>query len=1264
MVSDALDQPDDTADAHEAHILESLRQLLHDTPVNDLPAVQACFEELNYYRETVASVAQRKPPTAAMSGLSARLQIFLEQFDRQVRGGVIDLKIAGPAVAAAICSGLGVLPAILQAGLLSKTAEKELGKTAAQLTRALTVAVTNAPGASDRQRTDDMLAMLTWLSRGLKAGLLASDDRAVRDAFGAVLDQMLEWAAEPGPSGLDGYKLASCFVQLNTIRQFALLHLDGDGPSAQANRRRLQGVLHGLCVALPDIFAHAASVNGVQTTNVGNTIKDFVDAGLLPQQTHVWLMPVIRVLLQRIPRVPQREMLHRGGQALANCSNFLRMLSENGLYLEKAFSVCRDDYQASCARVTGMLAQDRFGLTGRVGQSLANLMSFVRAMALQDERQQPVGQVQLKAAARSLTRLLLAEDLQRLSPMSISGMLSALCMFWGRGLAPAATCRTLTQGLIAAIPSCAGRQWDSPTVALSLRAIVQLHELNRSAPTGVQAAFQRLLQLLAQKPVQDEAQRLYCLKALRLGLQEKWTTMEQAALQAALRRLLRWEGRDSPGIAQLETAIGSLRHREEAAPARLEMVDETETATPAPLQTETAACTPLGGKPAASSAPSYRQKEGKGKASTTYRAPAALSPAPTTAAVSTTTSTTTSAWTSRPQQKTASGRAGKNDLASQAGPVTQWFTLASGPERGAALTDRMARLATSGKHAGIINCTDEHGDSALYYAVVNGKPELVQWLLRHPEFSLGMSAESAQEFVARLEIDILSSSSWREAKRALAIVAEAVRVLSGVEQEDGGDAQRTSSASSEASGSSHAGSSSTSFPVTGKKAQPEKPWSGYAHSAPTQADSFETDPRKRWAQWFRLARGKDGGKQVLRQMHRLDEIDPDLFHSFDEFGENALHYAEALGKQKMTAWLWELTMRRLMNASFELRREYAEAGGLSGLIERTRGHPSFGNEPMSTAEIVASVGEKLAKIDADDPSRSLMDEEKIAQACTQGDVASVRRLLRTEGGKTWALTLVGEHGHNQLMTAAYQGNVRMVEALLEVDQGALAEQASARGYTALLTAALAGHLDVLKILLRFDHGRYALQTTPAGYNALMVAAERGRNHCVKYLLVWNDGMLVRSSLPNEPRNALTLAAMNGHVDVVQTMLAYEDGAIADLHSIYDNNAMSAAAECGHAQVVKLLLEWRDGSMAMRGRGGFTPLLLAAQEGHVEVLKVLLDWKDGPLLAKYCLMDGRNALSLAEQHGHAEAAQFLRAFDGGSLIESAFPMRADGTQPGW
>jgi ankyrin repeat protein len=540
-----------------------------------------------------------------------------------------------------------------------------------------------------------------------------------------------------------------------------------------------------------------------------------------------------------------------------------------------------------------------------------------------------------------------------------------------------------------------------------------------------------------------------------------------------------------------------------------------------------------------------------------------------------TTSTTAATRTSRAQQQAASGRAGGNAASTLAGPVTQWFTLASGPERGAALTGKMARLATSGKHAGMVNCTDEYGDSALYYAVVNGKPELVQWLLLHPEFSLGMAAETAQEFVARLDSDILSSSSWREAKQALAMVAEAVRALSGAEQEDSGNVQDASASSSTDSRSGNAGRSTKPPSRRGRKAGSGKHRPADRQDAGMQSEENKTNILDKFLGQYP---GKAGARALASRMQQISQMFP--FLVAPEFDTNAL---------------------------------------------------------------AASID----KIDPPPPS----DAERIADAYKQDDVAGVRRLLRTEAGKSWARTPLGNQGHNQLMRAAFEGKAGMVEALLEVDQGALAEQASARGYTALLSAALAGHLDALKILLRFDHGRLALQATHEGCNVLMVAAEGGRNHCVKYLLAWNGGGLARH-LSNKEENALFLAARNGHVDVVQTLVSHNDGALATLVSRDNSSAMTVAAECGHAQVVKLLLEWRDGSMAMLERGGFTPLLLAAQEGHVAVLQVLLESKDGPLLAKFCLQDGRNALALAERHGHVAAAQYLRAFDGGRLAATA------------
>lgn len=793
-LGDAQATDDDVDDGFQAlRALSALKYQLADTSAADLPAVLSCFEQLGRQRKTIARAIDMQTASAELTALGARLQVFLEEFSRLVRTDDIDLKAAGPATAAAICKGLGVLPLLVDARLLSKQAEKALRATVTQLTQALVDVASTAPQVEDRHATGATLTLLTWLSRGLKAGLLGNDDKTLRAAFDQALDQMTAWAAAPVPSGLDGYHLAACFVQLNTIRQFGLLPLEGNGANARRSRQRLQQVVESLCLALPKILYAAQGADGVQTTNVSNTIKDFIDAGLLAQETHGWLMPVIAILLQRMERVPHGEMVSNGGQVLANSANFLRMLSETGLYLQPAFLPCVHGYQASCARLTDMMADEGFVLRGAIGQSLSNLMSFIKAMAKQEERRQaptaphamPAKSMQdrLNVATRRLMQLLEKVDFARQSSQSISGLLSALAYVWARRMAPAVQCSVLAQRLIAAIPAIGGARWEAATVALSLRAIVQLHGLGKDGLPGAKSAFLHLLDLVSRKPVGDDTQRLYCLQALQLALLDHWTTIEQGTTKAALRSLLQWQGPTDPDLAQLQSAIVSLAHREEAAPPMLEteVAIAAELPAQAPFQSQpvpmpgTAPWSPPGGKLAdAGSTAEPRKIDGRNTTSITYRAPASLTTASTSTTTSTAISTTSSAPTSRSLSTARSSAAGNSAPGRAADPVTQWFLLASSAERGAGLIEQMTCLA-SGRNAVMVNRTDEYGNSALYYAIVAGKPELVQWLLRHPAFTLGMSAKQARELMTRLEHNIFSSINWDEAKQALALFAEEVR---------------------------------------------------------------------------------------------------------------------------------------------------------------------------------------------------------------------------------------------------------------------------------------------------------------------------------------------------------------------------------------------------------------------------------------------------------------------------------------------------------
>ncbi len=85
---------------------------------------------------------------------------------------------------------------------------------------------------------------------------------------------------------------------------------------------------------------------------------------------------------------------------------------------------------------------------------------------------------------------------------------------------------------------------------------------------------------------------------------------------------------------------------------------------------------------------------------------------------------------------------------------------------------------------------------------------------------------------------------------------------------------------------------------------------------------------------------------------------------------------------------------------------------------------------------------------------------------------------------------------------------------------------------------------------------------------------------------------------------LLMAAQNGHVDVVNALLAKE--------GIELNKALPAgetplymAAENGHVEVVNALLAKEGIDLNKADQFGITPLIIATTNGHVEVIKVLL-----------------------------------------------------------
>lgn len=156
------------------------------------------------------------------------------------------------------------------------------------------------------------------------------------------------------------------------------------------------------------------------------------------------------------------------------------------------------------------------------------------------------------------------------------------------------------------------------------------------------------------------------------------------------------------------------------------------------------------------------------------------------------------------------------------------------------------------------------------------------------------------------------------------------------------------------------------------------------------------------------------------------------------------------------------------------------------------------------------------------------------------DVAGVQEALQ----RGLDVNFVDKDGHSLLMLAARDGSTR--SAALLVNAGAKTYLRNAFGDDALLLATFAGHEAIVDILLAKGA---SLSTNPHAWTPLHYAAYAGHTRLVvKFLAL---GAQVNSVTANG-LTALMIASMNGHKDVVRTLLQHKADS-----SLRDDNGLSA-----------------------------------------------------------------------------------------------------------
>ncbi|XP_067323850.1 ankyrin repeat and KH domain-containing protein 1 isoform X11 [Anolis sagrei] len=289
-----------------------------------------------------------------------------------------------------------------------------------------------------------------------------------------------------------------------------------------------------------------------------------------------------------------------------------------------------------------------------------------------------------------------------------------------------------------------------------------------------------------------------------------------------------------------------------------------------------------------------------------------------------------------------------------------------------------------------------------------------------------------------------------------------------------------------------------------------------------------------------------------------------------------------------------------------------------------------------------------------------VDNRSLAEACSDGDVNAVRKLLdegrsvneHTEEGESLlclacsagyyelAQVLLAMHANVEdrgnkgditpLMAAASGGYVDIVKLLLVHCADVNAQ--SSTGNTALTYACAGGFVDIVKVLLKA--GGNIEDHNENGHTPLMEAASAGHVEVARVLLEYGAGINTHSNEFKE--SALTLACYKGHLDMVRFLL--EAGADQEHKTDEMHTALMEACMDGHVEVARLLLD--SGAQVNMPADSFeSPLTLAACGGHVELAALLIE--RGANLEEVN-DEGYTPLMEAAREGHEEMVALLLA----------------------